>query len=246
MKAFLREMHRIEWLLRSLHKVRTRLPIHIVTAGDRNKSAEARLLELGADSIIQSPPVRPPPWTSTFHKLSFSRISALALTQFSKVVVLDNDMTALHNIDELALAETPGMVFHTATVLPRKERCAPTGGLFVLTPSLDEYHAALRHLYALNYPVKPHPGMSGRRCYDGSDQEFWRSFYRPLFELPLRYHAHTGLDMNASEWKQIRLIHNIQGFRSLYHRIPTAVRQEVRFFQGDSGDKAKTSPSYHM
>ena len=47
------------------------------------------------------------------------------------------------------------------------------------------------------------------RCYDGSDQEFWRSFYRPLYELPLRYHAHTGLAMNLSDWRRIRLIHNI-------------------------------------
>ena len=124
-------------------------------------------------------------------------------------------------------------------MLPRKERCAPTGGLFVLSPSAREFARALAHLYELNR------GRS-MNCYDGSDQEFWRSFYRPLYELPLRYHAHTGLAMNLSEWRQIRLIHNIQGFRTIYMRLPNVVRQRVRFFHGDQDDEAKMSPSYKM
>ena len=41
---------------------------------------------------------------------------------FSKVIVIDNDMTFAGNIDELADAEAPAMVWHTATVLPNKER----------------------------------------------------------------------------------------------------------------------------
>ena len=93
------------------------------------------------------------------------------------------------------------------------------------------------------------PNKEGGRsisCYDGGDQEFWRSFYRPLYELPLRYHAHTGLAMNLSEWRRIRLIHNIQGFRPVYMRLPNVVRQRVRFFHGDQGDEAKMSPSYKM
>lgn len=147
----------------------------------------------------------------------------------AQVIVLDNDMTLIGNIDELAHAETPAMVFHTATVLPKKERSAPTGGLFVLTPSASEYERALAHLYSLNPPTaknttrRAKAGSSMRagpsfRCYDGSDQEFWRSFYRPLYELPLRYHAHTGLVMNISEWRGIKLMHNIQGFRAVYSR----------------------------
>ena len=77
---------------------------------------------------------------------------------------MDNDMVLLGNIDELAehaeapgmvrvrvrvmwrrgpwltltlsltLTEAPGMVWHTATVLARKERSAVTGGMFVLKP----------------------------------------------------------------------------------------------------------------
>ena len=104
-----------------------------------------------------------------------SAASALALTQFSKVVVLDNDMTALQMTTSRSRAETPGMVFHTATVAAQGT-LRPNRRSLRATPSLDEYHVSLRHLYALNYPVKPHPGMSGRRCYDGSDQSFGGAF----------------------------------------------------------------------
>ena len=105
----------------------------------------------------------------------------------------------LRNIDDLAEAEAPGMVFHTATVLPKKERCAVTGGLFVLEPSATEYSRAIHHLHhELNIGSN-----GGRRCYDGSDQEFWRSYYRPITELPMRYHAHQFLKMNKSEWHKV-------------------------------------------
>ena len=79
---------------------------------------------------IQIPFVPPPRWASSFHHFSFSRIAALALTQFRKVIVMDNDMALRANIDDLASdgARAPGMVFHTATVLPKKARRAPIGG----------------------------------------------------------------------------------------------------------------------
>ena len=83
--AFTREMHRIEWLLRSVRKVQTRLPVHIVVAGERNASAEANLVRLGATSIIETEAVPPPVWSSLFHKFSFGRIAALSLTRFRKV-----------------------------------------------------------------------------------------------------------------------------------------------------------------
>ena len=88
---------------------------------------------------------------------------------------MDNDMVLLGNIDELAEhAEAPGMVWHTATVLAKKERSAVTGGMFVLKPDAAEYARALHHLYhELN--LRPTGGRggginAGRRCYDGSDQ----------------------------------------------------------------------------
>ena len=110
--AYTREINRITWLLRSARAVNTTLPIHIVVArgSERNATLERTFSQLGAASTIESPAVVPPRWTSAFHKHSFSRLAALALTQFAKVIVLDNDMTLIRNIDELAAAETPAMV----------------------------------------------------------------------------------------------------------------------------------------
>jgi hypothetical protein len=140
----------------------------------------------------------------------------------------------------------------TAGGRTRARRCAPTGGLFVLAPSAAEFGRALAHLHALNANAPRADAAAGgrapppQRCYDGSDQEFWRSFYRPLVELPLRYHAHTGLVMNESEWRKVRLIHNIQGFRAVYRRLPGFVRRSVRFFLGDAADGAKLNDGYPM
>ena len=89
-------------------------------------------------------------------------------------------------------------------------------------------------------------GGSYRRCYDGGDQEFWRSFYRPIYELPLRYHAHNGLiSLEPHQWRRIRLVHAISGFKALQNRVPSFVRTELRYFTGDAAfDIARSSPSY--
>jgi len=199
----------------------TALPIYIVVAGERNRTAEAELQrDFGVSILVDNGPmVTPPPWASSMHMHSFSRIAALRLTQFEKVIVMDNDMSILANIDDVATAPAPAMVWHTATVLAKKEHCAVTGGMFALAPSLREYQRALYHLY---YKVNMQGSLGSQaknkpvRCYDGSDQEFWRSFYRPMYELPLRYHAHNALRMNASEWARIRVLHNIAGSKGLH------------------------------
>ena len=67
------------------------------------------------------------------------------------------------------------------------------------------------------------------RCYDGSDQEFWRSFYRPIYELPLRYHAHTNLRMAKDEWFKIKLIHAISNFEQV-DKTPLALRRRFKYF----------------
>ena len=71
------------------------------------------------------------------------------------------------------------------------------------------------------------------RCYDGSDQEFWRSFYRPIVELPLRYHAHQNLRMPQAEWRKVRVIHTISGFRT-HDLTPPFVRSAMRYFDRPS------------
>lgn len=247
------------------------MPLYVAVGGWRNFSAEAHLRRLGV-GIVALPFVEPPTWSSLFHHFSFSRIAALSLTQFEKVVVvMDNDMVLMGNIDELQYAETPGMVWHTATVLARKERCAVTGGLFVLRPNAAAFARAKQHLYLeLNRrSAGAGKGLNvGRRCYDGSDQartpdpeammpchsplacgpnrirpdvhaqEFWRSFYRPITELPLRYHAHQNLRLNHSEWEKVRVIHAISGFRRR-DRTPDFVHKRMRYFDKESASWAE-------
>ena len=118
--AYARELNRILWFVESAKRVGTRLPLYVTVSGDRNASGEALLRSHGV-SIVQNEFVQPPKWASTFHHFSFTRIAALSLTQFRKVVVMDNDMALLGNVDDLASdeARAPGMVWHTATVLPR-------------------------------------------------------------------------------------------------------------------------------
>ena len=93
-RAFRRERRRIEWFLHSARRVRTRLPIYVVVGGHRNASIEARFTALGA-RILPGPYIEPPAWTSTYHKFSFNRISALSFTMFDKVIVMDNDMVRI-------------------------------------------------------------------------------------------------------------------------------------------------------
>ena len=72
---------------------------------------------------------------------------------------------------------------------------------------------------------------SAKFRYDGSDQEFWRSFYRRPYELPPRFHATSWLKMPASEWAHVRVIHAIHGFRPWDRRTPAFVRMHMIHFK---------------
>lgn len=64
--------------------------------------------------MTEGPFVIPPVWANRYHRLTFGKIGALALTQFDKVFVFDNDMALAHNVDHLAFAQTPSAVWHTS------------------------------------------------------------------------------------------------------------------------------------
>lgn len=85
---------------------------------------------------------------------------------------------------------------------------------------------------AASRPRLPQGSHAAAAC----SQEFWRSFYRPITELPLRYHAHQNLQMNRTEWQKVRVIHMISGFRRR-NRAPDFVFKRMRYF-------GKESPSW--
>ena len=181
-------------------------------------------MRLGA-SITPAPAfVQPPAFASAHHRLSFGKVSALALTQFDKVFVLDNDMALVHNVDDLAFAPTPSAVWHTSVgkfQFKAKETCAVTTGLLGIAPSRREFDRAVAHLAT----------MPSQSTYDGGDQEFWRGFYRnpPWFELPLRYQAHQALRMPLAEWNRVRALHAIYGLRSV-SQLPKVLRPYINYY----------------
>ena len=201
--------------------MRTRLPIHVVVGPTRYLDREAELTALGA-KITVGPFVRPPAFAASHHQLSFGKVGALALTQFDKVLVLDNDMALVHNIDDLAFAPTPSAVWHTSVAqfqYKARETCAVTTGLIGLSPSTAEFARAEQMLER----------MPTKSSYDGGDQEFWRAFYAPWFELPLRYQAHQVLNMPRHEWAKVRAIHGIYGLRS-QSRLPRELRPFINYY----------------
>ena len=224
--AYDREFNRISWFIRSAGKVKTRLPLHVIVGPERDLSKERKLIQEGHRhkvnvSVTEGPFVVPPLWANRYHRLTFGKIGALALTQFDKVFVFDNDMALAHNIDHLAFVQTPSAVWHTSMARwqwRHNESCAVTTGLLGLTPSAAEFGRALRHLYS----------MSNKSTYDGGDQEFWRLFYT-WYELPLRYQAHQALNMPARDWHEIRVIHSISALREV-NRIPKDMRHLIKYY----------------
>ena len=225
--AYDREFRRIEWFLKSARRVGTRLPIHVIVGPHRNEQRERQLRALGAN-ITQGVPVLPPAWASKFHLMSFAKIGALALTQFDKVWVFDNDMALVHNIDDLAFAPTPAAVWHTAIANFQRswsEACAVTTGLLGLQPSAAEFERAVQMLD--DHPNRTRSATT-LASYDGGDQGFWRRFYR-FYELPVRYHAHQQLRMSDSDWDQVRVLHSISGLRDK-SLLPKKLRKHIAYF----------------
>ena len=187
-KAYRRELNRIKLFAASARRVQTTLDINVVVAGDRNQTAEAKLRDQHGIGIIATDYVHPPEWASPYHRQTFNKLQALRLTQYDRVIVVDNDSVLLGNIDHLAslpAEETPAAVWHNTFLgtFQQGERCAVTTGLMVFAPARAAYDKALRHLQT---------GMTYSKArYDGGDQEFWQSYnqlYHPrgMFELPIR------------------------------------------------------------
>lgn len=220
-----REVNRALWFVHTAHAVGTRLPIHAVVAGERHAASEARLIQAGV-KLLHGTLVPPPPWASSFHRLSFNKILALSFTQFRKVIVVDNDVGLVQNMDDLRHAPTPSAVFHTTLgKLSARTQCAVTTGLLVLRPSAVDYGRALALLARMNY---------SRAVYDGGDEELWLDYFSEvetsLYELPWRYHAHKMLPLPPADWVRVRMMHLIPNLASRGQHIPKTVMQRVEHY----------------
>ena len=114
-RGYGRAVRELMRLLLSLRAVGTTVPIHILASGERYPDVEAKLGARFNVTFLTSdaPPVVVPEWASKWARGSFAKLRALSLTQYDKLLVLDNDNIVLKNVDHLLAPSmpTPSAVF---------------------------------------------------------------------------------------------------------------------------------------
>ena len=198
-KAYTSQAGLLMRLLLSLRAVNTTLPIFVLVSGDRFPAAEKRLAALGATLL---PPDSAPEldvkggavFASGWAQSSFAKLRVLALEQFAKLIVMDNDAIVLRNIDHLASVPAPAFVFGYKCYPRRELRAA----LMVLAPSRAKWARAselMRDPATLVYD-------------DGGEQSVWRRLYASVHELPAGYAALRSADFSAAEWRHVHVLHD--------------------------------------
>ena len=195
-------------LVLSLKSVRATLPVHLIASG---RHQAAHLEALAREGVIVESTTdswEVPAWASQRDGGSFSKLRALGLRQFRKVIVLDHDLVVLRNIDHLAGAPTPSMVYR-----PLWKNCQLrvelNSGLMVLAPSL-EGHARLQ---AYLRPPSQRPDAVALPevevvAGDRSDQAVWRAALSQAHCLPVAYNAARSLGLGA-DWNVTFVLHDL-------------------------------------
>ncbi|KAL1503926.1 hypothetical protein AB1Y20_012387 [Prymnesium parvum] len=178
--------------LASLRAVRTALPVCLLASGERPPHAEARLAALGV-RLIAAPPLAPPPWASPWARASFAKLRALALTQFERVILLDNDVVVFRNIDHLATLAAPAFVFGYKCYPRRELRTS----LILLQPSRALWARAARLLRGAAHVFD-----------DNGEGSVWRQLHEQAYELPAGYAALRSSNFSAAEWAQVHVLHD--------------------------------------
>ena len=207
--SYLYNVRHIVRLLLSLRGVGTTLPVSVLLSGERHAPFEALFASLGALLVdADAFATRKPPWASEYHINSFTKLRALSLTEYRRVIVLDTDMVVLQNIDALASSPAPAFVFRPtpcneqATIVWRPWEM--NSGVMVLQPTRAEL-ARLHGLLNSTWYAK-----IGHRT-DSSDQSFWRHFFDEVFELPIRYNAMAV--SNLTDWTDVHIFHDVEAYR---------------------------------
>ncbi|EOD07381.1 hypothetical protein EMIHUDRAFT_195122 [Emiliania huxleyi CCMP1516] len=183
--SYLKDMTLIMRLVLSLRAVDTALPIQLLVSGERHRRFEARLAARGVKIRGVSSPALPR-WANAWHSGSFSKLAALGLLGYDRVIVLDVDCVVLRNIDHLAFAPAPGFVYRRKL----REKCTSRAGLkwelssgvMVLQPGATESNRMLR--------LMRQRAEQRHIVGDGGDQSIWRIFWSRVFELPAAYNAY--------------------------------------------------------
>ena len=84
----------------------------------------------------------------------------------------------------------------------------------MLSPSSEAATALLR-----SYATR-------KRTNNGGEQEVWANHHTSVYELPIGYNAHRGLEMSEDEWRQVRIVHAISGHQ--VNRLPTWLHERMQ------------------
>ena len=110
--------------------------------GQRYTKYESTFRELGVQ-VSGAQYIGRPRWGHPWHGGSFAKLFALALANFSKVLVLDSDCVVLRNIDHMAVFPAPSFRFQTVRV-GNECQWELQSGVMVLEPDALEYERAIR------------------------------------------------------------------------------------------------------
>jgi hypothetical protein len=203
-KSYLKDITLAMRAVLSLRLVGTKLPIRLYVSGERQPRYEAAFAAQGIQ-VLDAPHVIIPHWANPWHAGSFAKLTALALTDLVRVIVLDVDCIVLRNIDHLALGPAPAVAFHPTRCVGRSA-AGPccwelNSGLMTLAPAKSEHERLLQLAYS------PAPSLGG----DGGDQAVWRTFFSFVYELPTAYNARKS--DNVTKWDHVYILHDIWGTR---------------------------------
>ena len=170
--SYIDSTHLLLRCILSLRRVSTALPIHLLVSGERDGEREAVILRQGVQ--IDPMPSMPaaPAWSSAWMRGTFNKFSALALTQYRRVILLDSDCIVVRNIDHLSGAPPPlAAYFHfdLGSTCPqaRAGSCARgvlNSGVLALQPDTARLESAHR-LFVSNATVDHSEGV-----WESSDQ----------------------------------------------------------------------------
>jgi hypothetical protein len=191
-------------LVLSLQRVKATIPVVLLASGQRHRGYEDRLRQYNVTILDGTYDLKLPPWANPFHTASFSKLLVLSLTQYSKIIVLDQDLVVLRNIDHLAHVPAPAFVYRYK--VPPCSRLEMNSGLMVLAPNATML-AQLRRMMGSRTAITPIKSDTG-------DQNVWRFFFPRVHGLPIGYNAFRSAALAApAGWDTAHVLHDVWKFQ---------------------------------
>ena len=181
-------------LLISLTQVRTMQPIYTIC--DLHAPSISTMVKQLGSTVLRMPSGAPTPsWARSLHVPTFYKLRLLKLTQFEKLLFLDNDVIVQKNVDALLSdVPAPAMVFQAIAQ-------GLNSGVMLLRPDAQLAQRAEQLL------LSPH-----NRTRDGGDQEVWELLWvgAEVHELPITYNARVYLRIVETDWvPRAAIVHTV-------------------------------------